>query len=100
MQVYRGKTKSRLAVSMPPRHKLADSTPVLTANRGWTTHGDLKVGDYVMYSDKTCHRITNISYEHQINTVYNFSVLDNHNYYVGYDMILVHNAKINTQMTK
>lgn len=45
MQLYRGKSKPRLAVSMPPRHDLADTTPVFTFNRGWTTHGDLKVGD-------------------------------------------------------
>lgn len=45
MEVYRGDYK-RLCVAMPPRHKLANSTPVLTTN-GWTTHGDLKVGDYV-----------------------------------------------------
>lgn len=37
----------RLAVSMPPRHNAEDNTPILTHNRGWTTHGDLKVGDYV-----------------------------------------------------
>lgn len=48
MQVYRGKTKSRLAVSMPPRHDLADDTPIYTSNRGWITHGELKVGDKVL----------------------------------------------------
>ena len=39
----------RLIIQVPPRHgKLcAHSTPVLTANRGWTTHGDLRVGDKV-----------------------------------------------------
>lgn len=47
LSLYLGQGKSRLAVSMPPRHIAADSTPILTANRGWTTHGDLKVGDYV-----------------------------------------------------
>lgn len=47
MDLRNGTGKHRLAVSMPPRHKLADSTPVLTFNRGWTTHGDLKIGDYV-----------------------------------------------------
>jgi predicted phage terminase large subunit-like protein len=38
----------RLAIMIPPRYmKLcADSTPVLTP-RGWTTHGDLRVGDEV-----------------------------------------------------
>ncbi|MDE2233226.1 MAG: hypothetical protein KGJ90_03815 [Patescibacteria group bacterium] len=39
----------RLAVFMPPRHgkQCANSVSVLTANRGWVTHGDLVVGDEV-----------------------------------------------------
>lgn len=47
MNLRNGVGKSRIAVSMPPRHKLADSTPVLTYNKGWITHGDLEIGDYV-----------------------------------------------------
>lgn len=47
MDLRNGTGKHRLAVSMPPRHKLADSTPILTYNKGWTTHGDLEIGDYV-----------------------------------------------------
>ena len=40
--------KDRIAVSVPPRHGklVADSTPILTTN-GWTTHGELRPGDYV-----------------------------------------------------
>lgn len=59
-----------------PRHSgkaLALGTPVLTANRGWTTHGDLQPGDRVFdergkqcnvvavsprWLDRPCHRIT------------------------------------------
>lgn len=52
---------------------LALNTPVLTANRGWATHGDLKVGDQVfdergqpcnvvgvseIWDDRPCYRIT------------------------------------------
>ncbi|TXH17300.1 MAG: hypothetical protein E6R03_04145 [Hyphomicrobiaceae bacterium] len=39
----------RLMLFMPPRSgkALADTTPILTANRGWTTHGELIVGDQV-----------------------------------------------------
>jgi hypothetical protein len=51
---------------------LADDTPMLTHNRGWTTHGDLRAGDYVFspsgqpirvlattkrYDDSICYRI-------------------------------------------
>lgn len=40
----------RLIIQAPPRtgKLLADSTPVLTT-KGWTTHGELKVGDYVFH---------------------------------------------------
>lgn len=48
MQIYRGKCKNRLAVSMPPRHPVSYDTPVYTTNKGWITHGELKVGDYVL----------------------------------------------------
>ncbi len=46
-RVERGECK-RLVINIPPQHgKLcADSTPVLTPT-GWTTHGQLKVGDEV-----------------------------------------------------
>ena len=47
MELHNGKGKHRLAVSMPPRHIASHNTPVLTFNRGWTTHGDLKSGDKV-----------------------------------------------------
>lgn len=43
------KKSPRLMIFMPPRHGklIADSTPVLTANRGWTEHGTLRAGDMV-----------------------------------------------------
>lgn len=52
---------------------LADDTPMLTANRGWTTHGQLEVGDVVFapsgkqvrvlalserYTTSKCYRVT------------------------------------------
>lgn len=40
--------KNRLAVSMPPRHPIANDCPVKTINKGWITHGELEVGDYVL----------------------------------------------------
>lgn len=43
------KTQRMLTESLPARtgKLLSDDTPVLT-KRGWTTHGDLKVGDFVV----------------------------------------------------
>ena len=56
-----GDGKHRLAVSMPPRHIASDSTPILTANRGWTTHGDLKIGDFVFGLDGNPTEIIGLS---------------------------------------
>lgn len=56
-----GDDKHRLAVSMPPRHIASDSTPILTANRGWTTHGDLKIGDFVFGLDGNPTEIIGLS---------------------------------------
>ena len=36
-----------LIISPGAGKEIADSTPVLTSNRGWVTHGELKIGDYV-----------------------------------------------------
>ena len=63
----------RLAVSMPPRHLLADSTPILTYNRGWTTHGDLKVGDYVYGLDGKPTKIIGISPKQECDRLVSFS---------------------------
>lgn len=54
----------RLIINAPPRSgKLcADSTPVLTPN-GWTTHGELKVGDYVFHPSGKPIRVIALSPE-------------------------------------
>lgn len=45
--------RGRIMVFAPPQHgkQCADDTPVLTANRGWTVHGALRVGDQVFGPD-------------------------------------------------
>ena len=63
----------RLCVAMPPRHKLADSTPILTSNRGWTTHGDLKIGDYVYGLNGEPTKIIGISDKSNCNQLITFS---------------------------
>lgn len=47
--VYGNPEKKNLAISIPPRwgKLIADETPVLT-KRGWITHGEIVVGDYVL----------------------------------------------------
>lgn len=60
-EVEKGEIK-RLIITFPPRHGklLADSTPVLTTN-GWTTHGELKAGDYVFGADGRPTRVVAVS---------------------------------------
>ena len=60
MKMYRGDYQ-RLCVAMPPRHKLADSTLVLTSNRGWVNHGDLVVGDMVFTPNGESSEVVGVS---------------------------------------
>ena len=55
---------------------------------------DLKVGDYVRYSNGTYHKIVKISNKNLDSIVYNISVNNTHNFYVGNQQILVHNMNI------
>ena len=60
----------------------------------WVEAGSLRVGDYVVNSNGKCQVIqaTKInSFTHPV-TVYNFTVENNHTYYVGESQTLVHNA--------
>ena len=58
----------------------------------WLAAKYLKVGDKVKYADGTYHIIDDIFNEERIDTVYNLSIEDNHNYYVTKNKILVHNV--------
>ena len=62
----------RLCVSMPPRHKIGDSTPVLTTD-GWKTHKDLKIGDYVYGVDGKPTKIIGVSEKSLCNKLLTFS---------------------------
>ena len=53
---------------------------------------NLNIGDVVRYSNGEYHKIKEISHRRIGNTVYNLEVEDNHNFYVGNQGILVHNA--------
>lgn len=57
--VERGDLK-RLIVSIPPRHALADSTPVITPDRGYVAHGDLRVGDAIYGADGSIISVTDV----------------------------------------
>jgi predicted phage terminase large subunit-like protein len=54
-----------LMLTAPPQHgkQLGHSTPMLTANRGWTTHGALVPGDVLYRPDGTTTRVMAVSDE-------------------------------------
>ena len=58
----------------------------------WKKPRVLKVGDSVMLSDGTFHKIEKIRYEFYHGTEYNLSVYNTHNFYVSFgNDVLVHN---------
>ena len=60
----------------------------------WLSTKEIKVGDVVTYSNKEVHRIINLKHEKLSERVYNLSVDNTHNYYVGMQQILVHNMMV------
>ena len=58
----------------------------------WMQVRDVKIGDYVRYSDGTYHQVISNTYVTATDTVYTLLVANTHNYYVGENKILVHNA--------
>ena len=61
------------------------------AQRDWIQASDLREGDLVLFADGTWHEIHKISICFRHTLVYNFEVLENHNYFVGKNQILAHN---------
>lgn len=60
----------------------------------WVEAGSLACGDYIVDSDGNWQAVQNIQANNyaQPVTVYNFTVENNHTYYVGETQVLVHNA--------
>lgn len=60
----------------------------------WVEAGVLRVGDYVVDSNGNCLVVQDTQINNYANgvTVYNFTVENNHTYYVGESQTLVHNA--------
>ena len=57
----------------------------------WLPTKEIVLNDEVMYSNYEYHKIINISKEKLKEKVYNLSVDNTHNFYVGKNQILVHN---------
>ena len=77
--------------------KIIETTPnhpfYLPMSGGWANAEDLKIGDIVLTSSKQLCVIDDIEVVNHLEMVdvYNFTVENNHTYFVGEDKILVHN---------
>ena len=60
----------------------------------WVQAKYLNVGNYLLTSNGTYHRINNIVHKSSNELVYNLEVENNHNYFVGNNGYLVHNRKV------
>jgi RHS repeat-associated protein len=86
-------------VLLQPRQLLEDDTirttadhPFYVEDEGWTEVQHLEVGDELISYDGKDRFVAAIKIVPQPETVYNFSVEGNRNYYVSDDGILVHNC--------
>ena len=72
-QILTGKIK-RLMIFAPPQHGklIAHSVPVLTT-KGWVTHGELKIGDYVFNKDGFPTEVLAISEDGEANQEIEFT---------------------------
>ena len=59
---------------------------------GWVDAKNIIVGDYLLGSTGEWLQVVSISFIQSNETVYNFEVEDNHNYFVGKQGVLVHNG--------
>lgn len=62
---------------------LADDTPVLTDNRGWTTQGDLQVGDYVYAPSGKPVKVLAVSQQYTDSKCYSITFSDGHKITAG-----------------
>ena len=66
--------------------------PFWSATSGcWKSADSLQNSESIYCQNGTLTKVSNIEINNQIHRVYNFSVSDNHNYYVGNSKLLVHN---------
>ncbi len=69
--------------------------PYYVINKGWTMASKLEIGDRILSIDNSEIVVRSLQTNEVDKTkVYNMEVGDNHNYYVGYDNLLVHNDEM------
>jgi len=75
LQAMENDVVDRAMLFAPPRHakRIADDTKVLTANRGWTTHGNLQSGDFVWHPSGKPARVMGVSQPGESDLLVTFS---------------------------
>lgn len=61
---------------------------------GWVLSGNLRVGDHLTQRDGGASTVTAIEVRPGAQTVYNFEVAGDHNYYITDAQLLVHNCPV------
>ena len=54
-------------------HALYDDTPILTVNKGWTTHGELEVGDILLSTNNRYTRVVKVHPKCKVDNCFVFS---------------------------
>jgi hypothetical protein len=92
--LFQKKTTDLMTITLVGGGVVAVTTehPFYTPDRGWVESGDLKPGDKLLQRNGKTARIRSITHASTTTTVYNFSVANDHNYYVGPASLLVHNC--------
>jgi hypothetical protein len=92
-QTYVRKTNQIYVLTYETGNKIETTWnhPFYIEGKGWTEVRDIKLGDHSITLNGESIEITAIKIDNRNETVYNFTVEDEHNYYVG-DSVLVHNS--------
>jgi hypothetical protein len=71
--------------------------PYYEKTKGWVSAKNLQAGDILINSNNEEVEVKKVEYigfvGDELNVVYNIEVEDNHNYFVGNDLVLVHNTE-------
>lgn len=73
---------------------VTEEHPFMVDGEGWVLSGDLRVGDRLTQRDGRAGTIARIDIQPGGQTVYNFEVAGDHNYYITDAQLLVHNCSI------
>ena len=88
-QIIKLTLDSAESIETTPEH------PFYVKGKGWNPTSSLKVGQSLQLHNGTTVVVKEIDTSVQLGKVYNLTVANTHNYYVGQDGVLVHNCDLN-----